>query len=41
MDSVFNEIYKKVDALITDYGDRHDLSNEDRELLRTRLYEWN
>ena len=41
MDSVFNEIYKKVDALITDYGDRHNLSNEDRELLRTRLYEWN
>ena len=40
MDRVFNEIYAGVDNLVADYGNRHNLSAEHRELLRTRLCEW-
>ena len=39
MNRVFNEIKRKTNEIVEDYGNRHNLSNNEKEKLKTRLYE--
>lgn len=38
MNRVFSEIKRKTDKIVEDYGNRHSLSNNEKEELKTRLY---
>ncbi len=40
MSRIFNEIERKTDELIDEYGKKNGLSSKEKEDLKTRLYEW-
>ena len=40
MSRIFNEIERKTDELIDEYGKKNGLSCKEKEDLKTRLYEW-